>query len=481
MRKSIENTLRLKAIADEQFGYFTAAQARLAGYASQQHVFHCSTGNWIRIKRGVFRLHGYADSNESELAKWCLICRDRTGQSMATISHESALIYYGLLDIPPQDTTFTVPSGFRKRIPEGCILKHGALKEGELVSKGAISVTSPIRTLKDLISVVDDNTLKELAGKALAKGLVTFADLADAGLREGLAPSVSSGSGQALGLLVMQSDGHLFGEIRRHLVDFLQSNGIVSALIDPKEGGEPLIVRFERALRFKPSSIVIGGENLLDDHFRSYLIERQESLPRLVFLNMSERDFRISASFIKIDYWRAAYDATRWLISQGRKNIALHSYKWMYFQEDYRDSISYEFSQGWSMALEEAGLPYNKKFIDIKDEEDNERRFLEFISSPDRPDAILADADFRIGRRIGTIRKVNLRIPEDLMIVGCNNTPWSVHPDCSFPSISLREKEIARLAAEIMSGTQEKHSVMTVTPELIVRGVPGTSLPQKSS
>ena len=126
------------------------------------------------------------------------------------------------------------------------------------------------------------------------------------------------------------------------------------------------------------------------------------------------------------------------------------------------------------MALEEAGMPPGKKFFDSSDDADNERRFLEFITSPDRPDAILAEADFRICRRIGTIRKAGLRIPDDLMIVGCYNTSLSTHPDCPFPSISLREEEMARIAADIMSVRQSTNLIKTVIPELIVRGVEGS-------
>jgi DNA-binding LacI/PurR family transcriptional regulator len=110
-----------------------------------------------------------------------------------------------------------------------------------------------------------------------------------------------------------------------------------------------------------------------------------------------------------------------------------------------------------------------KKFLDSGDGADNERRFLEFIISPERPDAILAEADFRICRRIGTIRKAGLRVPDELMLVGCYNTPLSTHPDCPFSSISLREDEMARLAADIISSGQSRHLIKTVIPELIVR------------
>ena len=56
MRHPQENAQALYEIAAEQGGYFTAAQAREAGYAYSQQHYHCNRGNWQRVERGIFRL-----------------------------------------------------------------------------------------------------------------------------------------------------------------------------------------------------------------------------------------------------------------------------------------------------------------------------------------------------------------------------------------------------------------------------------------
>ena len=61
MRHPQENAQALYEIAAEQGGYFTAAQAREAGYAYSQQHYHSARGNWQRIDRGIRRIESTAD------------------------------------------------------------------------------------------------------------------------------------------------------------------------------------------------------------------------------------------------------------------------------------------------------------------------------------------------------------------------------------------------------------------------------------
>jgi hypothetical protein len=44
----------LRAIAERQLGLFTAVDARQAGYRQPEIQLLCSTGRWIRLRRGVY-------------------------------------------------------------------------------------------------------------------------------------------------------------------------------------------------------------------------------------------------------------------------------------------------------------------------------------------------------------------------------------------------------------------------------------------
>ena len=80
MQRDPQNNARaLYRTAAAQGGYFTAAQARQAGYAYSQHHFHVSRGNWLRIGHGLFRLRDFPSSEREDLIVWSLWSRNQKG------------------------------------------------------------------------------------------------------------------------------------------------------------------------------------------------------------------------------------------------------------------------------------------------------------------------------------------------------------------------------------------------------------------
>jgi len=123
MRRSRHTLQRdLYEVAEGQGGYFTAAQAVAAGYRYPQQVYQRRLGTWEPIDRGLFRLRDFPPGEHEDLIRWSLWSRDRHGAIQATISHETAADLYGLGDVMPARVHLTVPPGFRKSAPEGCVL-----------------------------------------------------------------------------------------------------------------------------------------------------------------------------------------------------------------------------------------------------------------------------------------------------------------------------------------------------------------------
>lgn len=135
---------RLQALAFEQAGYFTAAQARQVGYSYQAQKYHVDQGNWVRLDRGLFRLpHWPAESTDS-LARWAVWSGGR-----GVVSHESALAVNDLSDANPAKVHLTVPSGFRAR--HAHVRTHvGELPAEDVEHRRGFLVTTPERTLLDV-------------------------------------------------------------------------------------------------------------------------------------------------------------------------------------------------------------------------------------------------------------------------------------------------------------------------------------------
>ena len=173
MRHPQQNAQALYEVAAEQGGYFTAAQAREAGYAYSQQHYHCNRGNWQRVDRGIFRLRDFPPGEREDLIRWSLWSRDQKSIPQAVISHDTALTVHNLSDVMPGRVHLTVPRGFRKRVPAGCILHFASLAEEEIESRPGYSVTTPLRTLIDVAGIaLSQEHLDAAAREALERGLV---------------------------------------------------------------------------------------------------------------------------------------------------------------------------------------------------------------------------------------------------------------------------------------------------------------------
>lgn len=168
-----ENAQTLYQVADGQGGYFTAAQARQAGYAYSQQHFHVERGTWHRVDRGLFRLRDYPPGGREDLIRWSLWSRNQKGAAQAVVSHDTALTVHGLSDVMPARVHLTVPPGFRKRVPPGCALHQGRLAPGDVEARPGFQVTTPLRTLLDVAdSPLSQEHLDAAVGEALERGLV---------------------------------------------------------------------------------------------------------------------------------------------------------------------------------------------------------------------------------------------------------------------------------------------------------------------
>ncbi len=149
MRSTREAARALLATGHEQGGYFTAKQARRAGYDYPHMEYHVSTGAFERIGRGLYRLASIPPAENDDLIRLSLWSRNRADLPQAVVSHESALILHDLTDLLPNEIHLTVPRRFRKEPPAGCVLHKAILPRRDVEQRTGFGVTTPSRTLLD--------------------------------------------------------------------------------------------------------------------------------------------------------------------------------------------------------------------------------------------------------------------------------------------------------------------------------------------
>jgi predicted transcriptional regulator of viral defense system len=186
MTRSTRETARtLFSRALEQGGYFTAKQAREAGYDYQHLDYHVSTGNFERVAHGLYRLTSLPLAENDDLIRLSLWSRNREDEPQAVVSHESALVLHDLTELLPGEVHLTVPPKFRKPPPAGCVLHKTALAPNDMEERAGFRVTTPFRTFLDVAAGgISQEQLEKAVSEALRRGLVRRAKLVEAARRD---------------------------------------------------------------------------------------------------------------------------------------------------------------------------------------------------------------------------------------------------------------------------------------------------------
>ncbi|GAB4229718.1 MAG: hypothetical protein Tsb0021_07600 [Chlamydiales bacterium] len=165
------NEQRLYDIASLQQGYFTARQAKEAGYTDSRFAYYVKKGRWTREGRGIYRLANYPVGDRPDLVYWSLWSCSRSGEVQGVFSHQTALAIHDLSDVMPAKYHLTVPTSFRKfnAPPENLVLHFGHLHPHEVLEFEGFKVTSPEKTINDVL--LDGRIPEEFVIQAILDGL----------------------------------------------------------------------------------------------------------------------------------------------------------------------------------------------------------------------------------------------------------------------------------------------------------------------
>ena len=183
-----EASRRLFDFAEQQQGLFTTKQAKAAGFAENTHPYHVQAGNWVRERRGIYRLALYPAADRPDLVLGALWSRNRDEEVEGVYSHQTALSLYDLSDLNPAKLHMTVPSDFRRNseIPGILVLHYADLPKSDVQAGSGFKFTRPLRTILDLIETgtVERNFIRQALRQAVERGLITRQQIRSAQMSE---------------------------------------------------------------------------------------------------------------------------------------------------------------------------------------------------------------------------------------------------------------------------------------------------------
>jgi predicted transcriptional regulator of viral defense system len=159
----------LYGIAEDQAGYFTAAQARAAGLHQVRLVQLAQQGDIERVSRGVYRFTRFPLSQLGHYMEAVLWPQVRRPDVAGVISHQSALSIHGLSDVSPARVHLTLPTTvrIRREVPKGLVIHYADLAPADVERVEGVPVTTPARSIRDAHASHVGN---DLVGQAIAGG-----------------------------------------------------------------------------------------------------------------------------------------------------------------------------------------------------------------------------------------------------------------------------------------------------------------------
>jgi len=174
-------------------------------------------------------------------------------------------------------------------------------------------------------------------------------------------------------------------------------------------------------------------------------------------------------SYVHGDNLGGAHSAVRHLLDRGCRTVA--TLTGALDQEGARARL-----EGYQRALEEAGLPRDESLVGYADfsEESGVRAMHELLARRPDIDGVFAASDVMAAGAMQVLRAAGRRIPEDVKVVGFDDSVVARHTDPPLTSVRQPTEEMGRTMArllieEIAEPHRAKRHVVLAT-ELVRRG-----------
>lgn len=174
-------------------------------------------------------------------------------------------------------------------------------------------------------------------------------------------------------------------------------------------------------------------------------------------------------SFVSIDDKKAAKSATEYLLSLGRKKIALinssinNKYA-RHRQKGFVETLklhNIQIEKSWILNL--TTIDYDLAYTNVKS----------LVSQENRPNAIFAVSDIYAVASVNAVKSLGLRVPEDISVIGFDNESVSKMSSPSITTISQPSYDIgfqsSELLIDLIHGNLEQQKSIIFDTDLIVR------------
>lgn len=281
-----------------------------------------------------------------------------------------------------------------------------------------------------------------------------------------LATALRKGKSNLVGVIIPRANSNFFSSVIEKIEEVLNKKGYNIIITQSNESYEKECKNIEALLFTQVDGIIasMANETVKLDYYNKI---KHKGIPLILF-DRGEND--LDVDYVGIDDYMSSHIVIDHLVEQGCKQIAHIS--GFSHTRIYKNRI-----RGYFDALKKHNLPFEENLIyecNLR-QSDGRKIMQKIINRPNRPDGVYVSSDYAALGALEVMKENNIRVPEDIALVGFSNEPFSAIATPSISSVEQHSDKIGDLAAKTflkrIANPQQKVTLnkMILDAELIVR------------
>lgn len=279
-----------------------------------------------------------------------------------------------------------------------------------------------------------------------------------------IAQSLRSNRTNTIGIIVPDVEVHFFSSIVSGIQEVASEVNYNVLFCQSNESYQTEINNLKTLIASRVDGLLISLSRETRD-VEHLLRVQQKNIPLVLFDRISDE---IDTSKVNVSDMDGAYKAVKYLIDTGCKRIA-------YLAGPKNLAISNKRMDGYFKALRNAGIAPEENLIvhcdSLKD--DAGHATAQLLTLEPKPDAIFCINDPVALQAMQVVKQHNLKIPEEISIVGFTDDPISALIEPSLTTVAQPSHEMGKCAAKLLidqiKGYNGTPRTVTLDTKLVLR------------
>jgi DNA-binding LacI/PurR family transcriptional regulator len=284
-----------------------------------------------------------------------------------------------------------------------------------------------------------------------------------------IALSLKERRSRSIGVIVSEIANSFFSQAIDGIESIAYKNGYNVIISQSRESFEREVINLHYLTSRSIDGLIVSVAAETKD-FGNFKELHERGMPIVFFDRIVDE---INTYKVTVDNYQGAYDATRYLIENGYKQIATVSNNEVL-------SITKDRLAGYKAALADHAIQEKESFIKFCAHgglvlAEVEQVVTELINQKPRPDAILALGDKLTTGSLRVLKANNFKVPDDMGLIGFSNSDTAELIDPPLSIIKQPAFEMGEIATDLLIQLIESKRPVTdfetkkLAPELIIR------------